>query len=86
MLMPASCGVQGPGEMTDGIGAHGIDFFHGDLIVAAHLDFRAQFADVLDQVVSERIVVVEYENQLERNPDISLQRKLVGRFTGDTSF
>src|ERR1700722_19807891 len=36
---------------------------HRDVIVAPDLDFGAQFADVLDQVVGERIVVVEYENQ-----------------------
>ena len=40
-----------------------LDFFHGDLIVAANFNLRAQFADVLDEVVGEGIVVVENENQ-----------------------
>ena len=33
-----------------------------DLIIAAHFNLRAQFADVLDEVVGERIVVIEDEN------------------------
>src|SRR2546422_8676281 len=33
---------------------------NGDLIVAAHLDPLAQFAEILDQVVSARIVVIDY--------------------------
>jgi hypothetical protein len=49
---------------------HARDFGHCDLIVAADFDvklaviviLRAQFADVLHQVVGERIVVVEDEN------------------------
>jgi len=49
---------------------HTLDFLHRDLIVSAHLDFLAQFADVLDQVVGERIVVVEYKNQ-NRGPPTS---------------
>ncbi len=35
------------------------NLFHRQLVVAAHHDLRAQFAQVLDQVVGERIVVVE---------------------------
>src|SRR5207249_644540 len=33
---------------------------NGDLIVAADLDPLAQFAEILDQVVSERIVIIDY--------------------------
>jgi hypothetical protein len=41
---------------------HRYNFRHSDLIVAADFNLRAQFADVLDQVVGEGIVVIEYEN------------------------
>src|SRR5450631_3205451 len=43
------------------IGMHRLDFSDGYLVVAANLNLAAQFADVLDQVVSERIVVIEDE-------------------------
>jgi hypothetical protein len=43
----------------DPLGAQSFDFIHAHLIIAADLDFRAQFSEVLDQVVSERIVIVE---------------------------
>src|SRR5205807_8477100 len=36
------------------------DFFNGSLIVAAPLDPLAQFTEILHEVVSERIVVVDY--------------------------
>jgi len=37
---------------------HGFDLGDGNLIVTAYFDVRAQFSEVLDQVVGERIVVV----------------------------
>ena len=48
----------------DSLGLQGLHFVDGDLVVASHLNLCAQFADVLDQVVGERIVVVEYENHV----------------------
>jgi hypothetical protein len=45
------------------LGPHVLDLAHGHLIIAANLDLAAQLPNVLDQVVGERIVVVEYENQ-----------------------
>src|ERR1700687_2869719 len=45
------------------LGPHVLALAYGHLIVAANLDLAAQLPDVLDQVVGERIVVVEYENQ-----------------------
>src|SRR5260370_1328624 len=44
-------------------GPHVPDLGHCYLIVAANLHCGAQFAEVLDQVVGEGVVVVEYENQ-----------------------
>ena len=52
-----------------------LDFFQRDLIVAAHFDLRAQFADVLDEVVGEGIVVIEDENQGRGAPITSLHRR-----------
>src|SRR6266567_6195738 len=51
-------------------GPHVLDLGHCYLIVAANLHFGAQFAEVLHQVVGERVVVVEYENQ-ESKPFLS---------------
>ena len=42
---------------------HRFDFLDRDLIVAPHFHIGAQFSEILDQVVGERIVVVEDENQ-----------------------
>jgi hypothetical protein len=41
---------------------HRLDLSDGHFIVAANLNFGAQFAQVLDEVVSERIVVIEDED------------------------
>ena len=60
--MPASCGVQGPGEMTNVRRVQRFDLVGRELVVAAHHDLRAQLAHVLDEVVGERVVVVEDED------------------------
>ena len=62
MLMPASCGVHGPGEITMRSGWSSSISLTRDLVVAAHHDLFAQFAQVLHQVVGERVVVVENED------------------------
>jgi hypothetical protein len=38
------------------------DFFDGDFIVAVHFDGATQFAEILREVISEGIVVVEKQN------------------------
>ena len=43
-------------------GLERLNLLDGQLVVAIDLDLRAQFAQVLDKVVGERIVVVEDEN------------------------
>src|SRR5271167_1992232 len=52
----------GTGRDHDFFRTQGCDLPDRDLIVAPHLNLSAQFADVLDEVVSEGIVVVENEN------------------------
>ena len=51
-----------PGRDYDAVGMYRFDLVDGDLVVAADHDLFAQFAKVLDEVVSEGVVVVEYEN------------------------
>jgi len=50
------------GRNQDAFRPHCLDFADADLVIATHLDLRAQFAEVLDEVVSERVVVVEDED------------------------
>ena len=61
----------GAGRDDDALGLHGGDIGDGNLIVAAHFDLRAEFAEILNQVVSEGIVVVENEEH-GFDPDFSL--------------
>src|ERR1019366_9766611 len=47
---------------SDLLRLHRLDFSNRHFVVAANLHLGTQFAQVLDQVVSERIVVVEDED------------------------
>src|SRR5437763_12993367 len=49
-------------RQEDPFRAHGLYLFRRYLVIAAHLNPRAQFAEILHQVVSERIVIIEDEN------------------------
>ena len=60
--MPASFGVQGPGEMQMRSGLERLDLVDGDHVVAQHLHLRAELAEVLDEVVGEGVVVIEDES------------------------
>ena len=46
---------------------HRLDFFDGDLIVAPYLDLCPQLPDILNQVVGERIVIIEYEDHAKNS-------------------
>src|ERR1700687_5217953 len=52
----------GSGRKHDAFRVHLLDLSYGDFVVAANLYLGAQFAKVLDEVVSERIVVIEDED------------------------
>lgn len=54
----------GAGGDHDAIGMEGFEFIDGDFVVAAHLDARTQFAQVLDQVVGKGVVIVENEDHV----------------------
>src|SRR5258708_1922178 len=47
----------------DALRAHRLGIGYRNLIVAANLDLGSQFAEILDQVIGKRIVVIEYEDQ-----------------------
>ncbi len=59
--MPASRGVHGPGEMTIAAGLDRPRAGDVDRVVAPDDHFGAEFAEVLHQVVGERIVIVDHE-------------------------
>ena len=48
----------------DALGTHGGNFVERDLIVAANIQFLTQLAEILGEVVGERIVVVEEQNHV----------------------
>ena len=50
------------GRDDDALRLHCLDLGNGNLIVAANFDLRAEFPEILNQVVSKRIVVVENED------------------------
>jgi hypothetical protein len=52
----------GSGRKQDAFRVHRLDLSYGHFVVAANLHLGAQFAKVLDEVVSERIVVIEDED------------------------
>jgi hypothetical protein len=52
------------GRNHDALGMHRFDPLDGHFIVAANLNLGAQFAKILDEVVSERIVVIEDEDHV----------------------
>ena len=54
-------GRAGPGRNDDGLGLQCLDGFQRDLVVALHNRFRAELTKVLDEVVGERIVVIDNE-------------------------
>jgi hypothetical protein len=62
---------------------HLLDLSYGDFVVAANLYLGAQFAKVLDEVVSERIVVIEDEDhKFIVAPGAKFQSLRVSRFQG----
>ncbi len=54
----------GSGRKHDAFGVHRLDLSDGYFVVAANLYLGAQFSEVLDEVVSERIVVIEDEDHV----------------------
>ena len=60
--MPASLGVQGPGESTMASGSAAMNRGGRDLVVAMHDDVRPQLAEIMHQVEGEAVVVVDQHN------------------------
>ena len=61
LLIPASDGVHGPGEMQMRSGFQDRDFFQSNGVVPLYQQSRAQLAEVLDEVVGEGVVVIDDE-------------------------
>ena len=51
-----------PGRNYDSLRAKRINLRNLDLVIPPHLDLRTQFAQVLNEVIGERIVVIENED------------------------
>ena len=66
-LMPASRGVQGPGEMTMAAGSSASALVDAQRVVPVDHRIGAELAGVLDQVVGEAVVVVEDEEHGPRS-------------------
>ena len=62
LLMPASSGRPGPGRDADPIRIERFDLREGDFVVALHHDLATQLAEILDEVVGERVVVIDDQN------------------------
>lgn len=56
---PRVAGSAGPGRDADSGWRLVPDFVEGDLVVAMDLHFHTQLSEVLNQVVGERIVVID---------------------------
>ena len=65
--IPASAGVQGPGETTRRSAPRSSSSSTVGLVVADDLDLGAELAQVLDQVVGEGVVVVDDEDAASRH-------------------
>ena len=62
----------GAGRNNDAFGAHAGDFVECDFVVAADFELLPHLAEVLRQVVGERVVVVEEQNHLfKREPQFT---------------
>ena len=59
---PCFVGSFRPGRDDNRIGQFLLDFIHSGLIVSDHSHLGAQFSQILDQVVGEGIIVVDYED------------------------
>jgi hypothetical protein len=53
MLIPASCGVHGPGRNDDALRLHHLNAGNCDLIVPANLNLGAEFPEILHQVIGK---------------------------------
>ncbi len=60
--MPASFGVHGPGETTTRSGCAREQLVDGGLVVAHDVELGAELAEVLHEVVRERVVVVDHQD------------------------
>ena len=63
--MPAWLGVQGPGDSTMPCGLQRQGLIGGQGVVALHPDVRTQFAQEVEQVVGEAVIIIDQEKHAE---------------------
>ena len=84
-------GVAGTGREDERLGLERPDAVHVDFVVAHHVHLRAQSPEVLDEVVGERVVVVDHEyhsvsaNLAASNTALDLLTVSLYSFTGSES-
>src|SRR5947207_4995130 len=66
-----------PGRNQDMRRTQAVNLLEGDLVIPTHLDLLAHFTQVLHQVVSEGIVVIENEDHGEETVYISPETEIV---------
>ena len=85
LLMPASVGVQGPGEMMMWRGRQGRDVVEAGRVVAHHDPRVAELADVAGEVPDEAVVVVDQQDhqplpqRLDQRPRLVQRLLVLGR-------
>ena len=62
--MPASLGVQGPGDSTMPSGRRPSASADGDLVVAPDHHLRAKLPEIMEEVVGEAVVIIDQKQQI----------------------
>ena len=78
--MPPRSGSHGPGDEHDRLGPLGQHLVDGHLVVAVDAGRRAQFAEEMDEIVGEAVVVID---QREHERGVTLQAPAPSRIAGN---
>ena len=79
--MPASLGVQGPGDSTMPLGFELQHLGDRDLVVAEHLAAAPELAQEVDEVIGEAVVVIDQDEHGKGvgEPEAAASRQALGR-------
>ena len=58
---PGLVGVAGPRRQHDGLRAHGQRVAHADAVIALDTHLRAQFPQIVEQVVGEAVIIIDQQ-------------------------
>ena len=84
--MPASAGVQGPGDSTRLAGAQPVNALQRDLVVAEDPHLLPELGEVLHQVVGEAVVVVDHQQHDQNPSSTSSAARISARALASVSF